>query len=629
VSNVERVAAPPAKPVLVFDGECAFCRRWVARWQRATGERVEYIPYQDARVADRFPDLPRERFERAVQWIEPDGAVYEAAEAVFRCLAILPASRWMLALYRHLPGFAPVSEWSYGFVARHRGIFSTLTRLSVGSHTEPPAAFLTRWLFLRFLGVIYLIAFVSLWTQMDGLVGRNGILPAHETMRNVGEYAQREGLGLDRFRQFPTLCWLGASDAVLHAQCAAGVVVSIALIAGVAPVAALVLLWVLYLSLATVCQIFLGYQWDILLLETGFLAIFVAPWQLLPRPSREAPPSPVAIWLLRLLLFKLMFCSGVVKLASKDPNWVNLNALKYHYETQPLPTWIGWYAHQLPDFLHELSCAAMFGIELALPFFVLLPRRLRLFAFWPFLGLQLLIAATGNYCFFNLLTVLLCLSLVDDTALRRVGGKWTARLAPVFGAKPGNARWPAWVLAPVTVGVILLTLVPVTSSFRAGRLLPESWVRVYSWFAPLRTVNGYGLFAVMTTSRPEIVIEGSHDGVTWQGYEFKHKAGDLKRAPGFVAPHQPRLDWQMWFAALGNYQGNPWFLRFCERLLRGSPEVLALLEHNPFPDAPPRYLRALVYDYRFTDFATRRRDGTWWRRELKGAYCPQLSLREQ
>jgi predicted DCC family thiol-disulfide oxidoreductase YuxK len=623
------VATPPPKPLMVYDGDCNFCTLWIRRWQQLTGDKVEYLPAQDPRVRRQFPEIPGKEFDTAVQLIETDGTVYSGAEAVFRTLAQNPARSRLLRTYESSPAFMGFTEWAYRLVAQNRTLFSRLTRWFWGRHVEQPAYLLTRWLFLRALGVIYLIAFISLWTQIDGLIGHHGILPVDRFMTGARQQCDLQGIGLDRFRLLPTFCWLDASDNSLHWQCAAGVILAGLLFAGICPAPCLALLWLLYLSLATVGREFLGFQWDNLLLETGFLAIFFAPLQFLPRLSREAPPSRIVLWLLRLLLFKLMFSSGCVKLASGDPNWRNLTALTYHYQTQPLPTWIGWYASQLPLWFQKFSCVAMFGVELGAPFLIFAPRRLRFGGAAAITFLQILILLTGNYTFFNWLTLALCLLLLDDFVLTKLT---TSKLRQRFAFDPRlstldrRIRWPKAVTVPLAVIVMLFYL------FQVGLTLGVRPIWFYpvavadAWLEPLRTSNSYGLFAVMTTERREIVVEGSNDGVTWLPYEFKYKPGDVDRRPGFVAPFQPRLDWQMWFAALGDYRQNPWFVDFCLRLLQGSPEVLALLEKNPFPNHPPRYLRAEFYDYRFTNFDQRQATGAWWKREQIGGYLPPISL---
>jgi hypothetical protein len=483
-------------------------------------------------------------------------------------------------------------------------------------------------IFLRSLAAIYLVAFVSLWVQVEGLAGSRGILPASETLRFLEERLP----GAERFLRFPTLCWLGRSDGFLHSLCAAGT--GLSLVALLLPLSALLwlLLWALYLSLAVVCREFLGFQWDILLLETGFLAIFLAPARMVPGASKAFQPSRIAVWLLWWLLFRLLFASGVVKLTWGDPTWWDLSALEHHYETQCIPPWTAWYVHKLPSVLHRASTGAMFFVEIAVSCFFFAPPRLRRIAALIQILLQLGIIATGNYCFFNWLTIALSLLLIDD----RGWPAWVrARMLPEPPAEEGAGavtrprpprRWPRWALVPAAAILAAASLLTFAGGLVRGGI---DWPRAVAWplatLAPLRLVNSYGLFRVMTTERPEIVIEGSRDGKEWKAYEFRYKPGDLARRPPFVAPHQPRLDWQMWFAALGEARQNPWFLALCARLLEGSPPVLGLLEENPFPGGPPRYLRATLYRYYFTSFEERRITGNWWKREQVRAYLPVVS----
>lgn len=626
-----QVAKPPPKPLLVWDGECHFCGLWIRRWRQLTGDGVEYLPSQDPRIAGQFPEIPRAEFDKSVQLISHDGTVCSAAEAVFRSLAHNRWWKWPLQCYQSYPWFAVVTERAYRFVAEHRPMFSLLTRLCWGRHVETSSNHLVRWLFLRALGLVYLIAFVSLWTQVTGLIGHNGILPADQLMSGVKQQCERQGIGAERYYLMPTLCWFGSSDAFLNGLCAGGAVLAVLLFAGVAPVPCLGLLWLGYLSLVIVGRDFLGFQWDCLLLEAGFLAIFLAPLQLLPRPGREAPPSRLFIWLLRFLLFKLMFSSGCVKLLSGDPNWRNLTALTFHYQTQPLPPWTAWYANLLPVWFQKLSCAMLFGIEVGAPFLIFMPRRFRFLGAGLLGGLQSLILITGNYTFFNWLTLALCLFLLDDIVLTRVVPRRLAASFPslVWQPRKGDAfLWPVMpraVAAAALLAASIFTLA-ITLGCRSPLLTPLGWVT--GKLEPFRSVNNYGLFAVMTTERNEIVVEGSDDGTNWLAYEFKYKPGDVKHRPAFVAPMQPRLDWQMWFAALGTYEQNRWFEGFCVRLMQGSPDVLALLAKNPFPSHPPKHIRAQFYNYRFTDSAEHRSTGAWWHREFIGEYMPTVSLRE-
>jgi hypothetical protein len=379
----------------------------------------------------------------------------------------------------------------------------------------------------------------------------------------------------------------------------------------------------------TLGQEFLSFQWDILLLEAGFLAIFHAPppsvWRI---HSAGGQPSAITTFLLRLLAGKLMLLSGVVKLAGGDPTWRDLTALTWHYETTCLPVWTGWYMHQLPVWFHKVSVVLMFVVELVLPFFVFATRRLRLLAAAGFTGLMGFIGATGNYGFFNLLTVVLCLPLLDDDCLPQ-----RLRAQGIAGRRPEPAAgwlrrstWPLPMLMSVALLVLVLTAAPVARALRVAVEWPRPLAWLHTHLDPFHIVNGYGLFARMTTQRPEIIIEGSDDGQTWHAYEFRWKPGDPDRRPRFVQPHMPRLDWQMWFAALGSPRNQRWFGSLCRRLLEGSPPVLGLLDYNPFPNRPPRYLRAMLYDYRFTRLDQRRRTNAWWQRHELGTYFGPVSM---
>ncbi|HVF72454.1 MAG TPA: lipase maturation factor family protein [Chthoniobacterales bacterium] len=612
------VANPPPRPLVLFDGDCRFCRRWIERWRLRTGDSVEYVPFQE--VAERFPEIAREDLKRALHFIERDGTVYRGAEAVFRSRASSGQGTWALQAYERIPGAAPVAEGAYQLIARNRMLASVGTKWFWGHDVRPPTYRTSRDLFLRSLGGIYLVAFLSLWLQVDGLIGENGILPISQHLRFA-----RERLGSEAVFLLPTLCWFDSSNAFLHFLCGAGAVISIALIARLAPVFSLVLLFVLYLSLTIAGQTFLSFQWDILLVETGFLAIFVAPWRWRISGRDHAPVPRIGLFLLKLLLFKLMLMSGVVKLTSGDESWWNLSALEYHYWTQPLPTSLGWFADQHPQWTKKLSVAFCLFVEIIVPFFIWAPRRLRHIAASLLIFLQLGIAATGNYSFFNLLTIALCLLLFDETV-------WREMVKPETACGSAASRPHAkFVPHELPALAVLLVTLPINatlifSAFKPRAQWPAPVTALHGYLEPLRIVNGYGLFRVMTKSRPEIVIEGSGDGAEWKAYEFYWKPGEVNRAPPWVAPHQPRLDWQMWFAALGTYRHNPWFLSLLERLLHNTPEVTRLLARNPFPADPPRFVRARLYSYRFTTLAEPEATGAWWKREEAGDYLPAVSL---
>jgi hypothetical protein len=386
---------------------------------------------------------------------------------------------------------------------------------------------------------------------------------------------------------------------------------------------ALLLMWGFYLSLFNVAQPFLGFQWDTLLLETGFLALFLVPWRRNKGTTGEPPPSPLVLFLFRFLLFRVVFTSGLVKIISQDPTWNDFTALYYHYETQPLPTWIGWYAHQLPHGFQEFSVACVFIIQLGVVFLIFGPRRIRYIGCAVLVFHEVLIFLTGNYCFFNLLTIALCLLLLDDSVWRLPGNREFSGPKETKLISIRKKKFSPW-LGVGALGIcIMLYAVPL---FVTSGNYPSIYVAIANAIRPFHIFNSYGLFAVMTTSRPEIIILGSDDRENWFPYEFKWKPGIVTNKPEFVAPHQPRLDWQMWFAALSNYERNPWLIQFMIRLLQGSPPVVALLGSNPFPDRPPKYLQALVYDYRFSDAESRNREGSWWTRKLLRPYTPILQL---
>ena len=596
-----------------------------------TLDKVDYATYQKA--GHRFPEIATDEFNRSLVLIQPDGAVIFAANAVYRSLAYRRSREWLAWSYDHLPGFAAVSETGYAMIARHRKFASAVTRLLWGKEVRRPAYLWARRWFLRALGMIYLIAFLSFWAQVDGLVGTGGISPLNQFLP-----AARAQLGSPAYILLPTLCWFNSSDGFVHFLCGSGVLCSLLLIFGIAPAVSLVALFVFYLSLIIAGQAFFNFQWDVLLLEVGFLSIFLAPWRLCPQElllrrrsppvARASPVSRVGLFLLKLLLFKLMLMSGVVKLTSGDDSWWNLTALDYHYWSQPLPTMFGWWADKSPEGFKHFCVAFCLVVEIIVPFFIWAPRRLRLISAGLLLFLQFAIAMTGNYCFFNLLTMALCLLLIDDSMLGRNRG-------PVLGQNvgvSGSRALPQRLCAYTGIIVIIVTL-PINawlifSAFKPLNRPPGVLTNLYDRLEAFRIVNGYGLFRVMTKDRCEIILEGSTDGIDWLPYEFKWKPGEVKRPPVWCAPHQPRLDWQMWFAALGTPRENPWFVGLLFRLLQGSPEVNCLLANNPFPGKPPRYIRAMFYRYRFTTADELRQSGAWWKREELREYLPTLSLEQ-
>jgi lipase maturation factor 1 len=540
---------------------------------------------------------------------------------------------------------------------------------------------LSTWLFRRLLGVVLVIAFVSLGLQLPGLVGSRGLVPVADQLRFFGER-----LGDRAVWTMPSILWAAPGDGMLAFTWIAGALSAALFAAGVVPLVTLPLAWLFYLSLVHVGGPFTRFQWDALLLETALAGLFVAPARLFDRIDPAHEPPRLGRFVLYWLCFRLMFASGWVKLASGDATWRNLEALTFHYWTQPLPSPLSWYAHWLPHWMHVASCAVMFVIEIGAPFGIFLGRYGRRAAAIALIGLQLLIALTGNYGFFNLLSAAICVPLLDDAfLLRLVPRRWRARLeagppAPLEKKKRDRlairaaaadvalavAAWtllsPAehvfrWLLIVAAIGwgvfgllrewasarrlrarevlarsrdgFAILAMLLATVPFVAGLTtteLPDAAAELLVEIDGLDSFNAYGLFRSMTTERPEIVLEGSRDGVAWIPYELPYKPGAVDRTPRWVPPgHMPRLDWQLWFAALG--QRSPWVRTLAERLLDGEPRVLALFAANPFPDAPPRYVRAWLYFYRFATPDERAATGDVWRRSGQRVYLPVVTRR--
>ena len=448
-----------------------------------------------------------------------------------------------------------------------------------------------RWAVLRGLAAVYAIAFVSFAVQALPLIGSRGIAPAASLLAAAHQQFH--------FFDLPTLLWWNASDSAILALSGLGVAAACATLAGAWPRAALAACWVFYLSIVNAGSVFMHYQWDALLLEAGLLAVLYAPRGWLP--SRGVAPSPVAVFLMRWLLFRLMWLSGIVKLASGDPAWRSLRALDFHYFTQPLPPWTAYFMQLLPAWFQRASCVLMFAVELVLPVFIFAPWRVRRFALVGIAALQLLILATGNYGFFNLLALVLCGTLLVHEGQPAPPVPWRAALA--------------WSFAALTIAL--------TTNQALERFVGETLLsRVAEPFAPLQSFNSYGLFSVMTTERREITLEGSVDGVHWQAYVFRYKPGALERWPRLVAPHMPRLDWQMWFASLGSCQQNRWFIAMMARLLE-DPQALAPL-FAQVPEAPPKFLRSTIAPYRFTEW----KEPGVWHAETSEPYCPQVTLQD-
>ena len=526
-----------------------------------------------------------------------------------------------------------------------------------------------RWLFLRALGLIYFSAFLSLLYQIRGLIGPAGILPAAEYLQAVAN-----SVGHARYWYAPTLLWFSASSQMLMTLCWLGLIASLLLTLNLWPRAMLAFCFVCFLSFVSAASEFSGYQSDGMLLEAGFISLFFAPPGLRPGLGRSHPPMRAAAFLLLWEWFRIYFESGVAKIASGDPEWRHFTAMDEYYQNGPLPTWIGWYAQQLPHWFHAGTAFATLAVELVLVWMLFLPRRWRIACFFVVTPLQVGIILTANYAFLNYLVLVLGLLVLDDCFIAHFLPRtwkdhhWRERLSSPSNAvaeseaspapfdsrsilhpispssketvpleissveKTGAPSWPDRLRRPlaalkiafalvVFVWLFYSTMVQMVWMIWPGLPLPTTPVTLLE---PARIAGRYGLFAVMTRGRYEIEFQGSPDGQTWTPYPFRFKPQDPAKAPGIYAPYQPRFDWNLWFASLGEWRDNPLVLRTEERLLDGDPDVLSLFADNPFSHRSPHQLRAVIWRYWFTSPAEKKATGLWWRRELLGLYAPTL-----
>jgi Lipase maturation factor len=503
-----------------------------------------------------------------------------------------------------------------------------------------PARLLPRWLFLRALGLIFFSAFYSLFFQVRGLIGPQGLLPAGDYLLAVAQY-----LGRLRYWYAPTVLWLGSGSHVLMLLCAAGMAASLLLIANVWPRAMVAACLIAFLSFISTLQVFSSYQSDDMLLAAGFLCLFFAPPGFRPGLGERHPPSRASLFLLQWLWFRIYFESGVAKIAGGDPEWRHLTAMNQYYQNGPLPTWIAWYAQHLPQWFQTGIAGLTLLLELLLVWGLFLPRRFRIVLFWIVTPWQIGIILTSNYAFLNYLVLALGILLVDDDYLRPLWERipWRrGKAAPIALADPlagpppapaaasSKSKWAGAqkMLAGVRLrvaGVMLIWIFYATVALLVWMILPGFPLPTSPVAAlqPFRIASQYGLFAVMTRERYEVEFQGSNDGETWKAYPFRYKPQDPSQAPGIYAPYQPRFDWNLWFASLAGWQQNRWVVSAEERLLANSPSVLSLFAGNPFHDAPPKLVRAVIWQYWFTNWPGKR-NGFWWRRRMIGLYAPEL-----
>jgi len=511
--------------------------------------------------------------------------------------------------------------------------------------------FVPRWMFLRALAVFYFSAFYSLLFQIEGLIGPRGVLPAAKFLAALsGE------TGSLRFWYAPTLFWVSSGEHTMMAVTWLGLIASIAAFLNLWPRFSFFVCLICFLSFVTAAEAFSSYQSDGMLLEAGFLALFFAPRGWLPGLGIASTTSRASLFLLQWEWFRIYFESGLVKLLSGDPEWRNYTAMDEYYQNGPLPTWIGWYFEHLPHWFHAATVAATLGMELAVVWMLFLPRRTRLICFCIVTPWEIGVILTANYTFLNYLVLALGFLLLDDRSVR-----WLlpARIRAALPAIPEKKDAPletkppsilqssgeleeshpvdvrrstkVFNLARLAMTAVMLTWITYATTVEMIRIpwpgLPLPTEPVIA-LEPLRIANQYGLFAVMTRGRYEIEFQGSNDGQNWTPYLFRYKPQSLDKAPGIYAPYQPRFEWNLWFASLGEWRQNNLVPLTEERLLENDPDVLALFRGNPFGQPQPRYVRAVLWQYWFTTMEEKRRTGNWWKRSLMGLYAPELT-REQ
>jgi lipase maturation factor 1 len=453
----------------------------------------------------------------------------------------------------------------------------------------------------RLLGFIYFFAIGAFLFQIRGLLGKNGILPVHTYLNYFRNQYPRK-----RFFYIPSLFWLNASDKALMSLTILGTLISIALMLGFYPAVSLGLLFLLYLSIVSVGQDFLSFGWESFLLEITFYTFWI---------SLTATPN-LMMWIcLNFLLFRFHIQAGAVKLQSLDPAWRDLTALKFHYQSQPLPNTLAWYADKLPLRWQKASTFLMFAFELVFPFGLFLTDDIRAIVGIALIGFQYFIWLTGNFSYLNHLTA--------SFSIIAFSNKFLSPFLQTPPSIPANYL-VNFLVSFIGIIFIILQLLRFWHHFQPHRRFIANWL---SWFSTLHLVNRYGLFAIMTKVRYEIIIEGSEDGKIWKEYLCWYKPSEVTRRPRRVSPYQPRLDWQMWFLPFDDFEAENWFHQFLYHLLKGTPEVLKLMRFNPFPDTPPLYIRAVMYDYKFSTKKEKKEHGCWWHRDFMGLFSPVMRLK--
>ena len=491
-----------------------------------------------------------------------------------------------------------------------------------------PKRLVARWLFLRALGLIYFSAFFSLVFQIRGLIGPQGILP-------TGPYLEAVAHSLGHWERVwyaPTLLWFSAGSGMLSALCWIGMIASLLLFLNLWPRGMLAICFLCFLSFISAAQDFSSYQSDGMLLEAGFISLFFAPPGLRPGLSAAHPASRASHFLLQWEWFRIYFESGMAKILSGDPEWRNFTAMDEYYQNGPLPTWIGWYVQHLPHWFHAGTVYATLAMELGVVWMFLLPRRWRIVCFFIVSPWEIGVILTANYTFLNYLVLSLGVLLLDDRFLQRfILPRWTTAAAVKASPETPPPRTEPWrsrltricnATGLAAAAVMLSWIFYATTAEMLGNY-PLPTLPIVA-LEPFRIANRYGLFAVMTRGRYEIEFQGSDDGENWKPYHFRYKPLELDQPPRIYAPYQPRFDWNLWFASLGSWRESAIVPNTAIRLLSNDKDVLQLFADNPFPQAPPREVRTLLWQYWFTSMDEKRKTGMWWRRQLLGRYAPTL-----
>ena len=560
---------------MVWDGECQFCRLCADRFNSLANDNVEFIPFQD--LANKYPNAPDLDYKQSVVFFM-NNQTYTGAAAVFSFYHTI-GKKWPMRLYDRFKIFSKISEMFYRFIANNRKFFRLVGNAFWGSNFLPDTYKISGWIYGRLLGLVGLIAFFSFWIQSDLLIGSDGIVPFQSDLKQVEGFITTTSTDISKWFARPTILWLSQTDLWLDMVLCVGTVSSILLLIGFVPHISIAISWVCYLSVSSVSEPFLNFQWDILLLEVYLLSVFFVPWKIYDDRKNIHSPSALGKWLLWLLIIKLMFESGLVKFTFFAPDgsntWRDLTALNYHYWTQPIPSWISWYIDKLPDLFDKIALGFTYWCELIIPFMIFFPRRMRRIAFFSLIIFQTLIIMTGNYGFFNLLTIVICVTLIDDQLIEGFSSKWLVKSSEINSVKNLTET------IKIASGIFILTCFIFTTIFFIKRDLIgskanqnnfkiSSFGRTLTQTAQVsRSMNAYGLFRVMTVTRPEIYIEVLSSDSIWSPVVFDYKPVKPGTRPKFFFPHMPRIDWQIWFEALyfERLTSNPFALSTYQRFL--------------------------------------------------------------